>query len=58
MKRAYHDMILPDGTLQKGPLVVETDDRDGSFLSWHPLLEEEPCTEWVGGTYRQAGNTA
>lgn len=50
MKRAYHDILLPDGTLQHGPVVVETD-AEGRFLSWHPLEEEEPFTEWVGGTY-------
>lgn len=60
MKRAYHDILLPDGTLQQGPIVVETD-TEGRFLSWHPLNEEvsgkwctnteEPFTEWVGGTY-------
>jgi hypothetical protein len=64
MKRAYHDILLPDGTLQQGPVVVETD-AEGRFLSWHPLNEEVPSevpgkwcsnteesfTEWVGGTY-------
>ena len=50
MKRAYHDILLPDGTLQQGPVVVETDEK-GRFLSWHPLEEEEPFTELVGGTY-------
>ncbi|MBQ8454658.1 MAG: hypothetical protein IJ537_04855 [Bacteroidaceae bacterium] len=50
MKRAYHDIRLPDGTVKKGPLVVETDD-EGRFLAWHLLLQEEPFTEWVGGTY-------
>ena len=51
MKRAYHDILLPDGTLQRGPVIVETDEK-GQFLRWHPLLQEEPQTEWVGGTYR------
>ena len=50
MKRAYHDILLPDGTLQHGPVVVETGE-EGSFLSWHPLEGEEPFTEWHGGTY-------
>ena len=53
MKRAYHDILLPDGTLRQGPVVVETDDK-GHFLGWHPLQEEEAFTEWTGGTYRQA----
>lgn len=51
MKRAYHDIILPDGTLQKGPIVVETDEA-GHLLSWHLLEEEEAQTEWIGGTYK------
>ena len=50
MKRAYHDIILPDGIHRHGPVVVETDE-EGRFLSWHHLKEEEPFTEWVGGTY-------
>lgn len=50
MKRAYHDILLPNGTLEKGPVVVETD-QDGQFLSWHRLQAEEPFTEWIGGTY-------
>lgn len=50
MKRAYHDILLPDGTLQHGPVVVETDE-DGRFLGWHLLKEEEAFTEWLGGTY-------
>ena len=50
MKRAYHDILLPDGTLQQGPVVVETDE-DGHFLRWHFLIKEEPLTEWLGGTY-------
>ena len=50
MKRAYHDIILSDGTLQHGPVVVETD-SEGRFLDWHKLEQEEPFTEWIGGTY-------
>ena len=50
MKRAYHDICLPNGDLQHGPVVVETDDK-GDFLGWHQLQGEEPFTEWVGGTY-------
>lgn len=45
-------MWLRDGTKVEGPLVVETDDN-GRFLSWHPLLREEPFTEWRGGTYKE-----
>ena len=51
MKRAYHDILLSDGTLQHGPVVVETDDA-GRFLSWHLLQQEEPFTEWVGGCFQ------
>lgn len=50
MKRAYHDILLTDGTLLAGPVVVETN-RDGSIVGWHLLEAEEPFTEWVGGTY-------
>ena len=50
MKTAYHDILLSDGTLHRGPVIVETDE-EGRFLSWHPLKEEEPFTEWVGGNY-------
>ena len=50
MKRAYHDILLPDGTLQQGPVVVETD-SEGRFLGWHLLEGEESFTEWIGGTY-------
>ncbi|MBR6141383.1 MAG: hypothetical protein IKQ37_06445 [Bacteroidaceae bacterium] len=51
MKRAYHEICLPDGTLQEGPVVVETDNED-RFLSWHKLQNEESFTEWIGGCYR------
>lgn len=56
MKRAYHDIILSDGTLQHGPVVIETDTQ-GRFLDWHLLQEEEASTEWVGGTYNLSINT-
>lgn len=49
MKRAYHDILLPDGTLQQGPVVVETDET-GCLLSWYPLQQEEAFVEWIGGT--------
>ena len=50
MKRAYHSICLADGTLQQGPVVVETDD-EGRFIGWHKLEGEEPFTEWIGGTF-------
>jgi len=50
LKRAYHNILLPDGTLLEGPVVVETD-SEGHFLDWHKLQQEEPFTEWLGGTY-------
>lgn len=50
MKRAYHDILLPDGTCLQGPFVVETDEK-GNLLNWHYLEEEEPFTEWHGGTF-------
>lgn len=49
MRRAYHRLILPDGTVVQGPAVVVTD-SDGHPVEWHPLLAEEAATEWVGGT--------
>jgi len=51
MKRAYHEIILPNGTHQQGPVVVETDMED-HFLNWRKLESEEPFTEWIGGSYR------
>ncbi|MBR4406673.1 MAG: hypothetical protein IKT30_09900 [Bacteroidaceae bacterium] len=50
MKRAYHRLLLPEGKVIDGPLVVETDENEG-FLSWHILQHEEPNTIWCGGTY-------
>ena len=50
MKRAYHDILLRDGTVRQGPVIVETDSKE-HFLSWHKLEEEEPFTEWIGGRY-------
>jgi len=49
MKHAYHDIILPDGTRQEGPIVVESD-AEGHLLNWHLLNGEEASTEWIGGT--------
>ena len=49
MKRAYHQIRLPDGSIHEGPIVVETD-SDGTLIGWHLLKEEEAFTEWVGGT--------
>ena len=49
-KRAYHDILLPDGTLHQGPIVVETD-REGHVVGWHEMQGEEPFTEWIGGTF-------
>lgn len=51
MKRAYHDIVFSDSTTVEGPVVVETDE-EGHNLSWHKLEEEEPYTEWIGGTYK------
>jgi hypothetical protein len=44
MKRAYHDILFADGTLKRGPVVVETT-AEGRFLGWHILQEEEAFTE-------------
>ena len=48
MQKAYHTLILPDGTTHH--LVVVCFDQNGRFLSFHPLQKEEPFVEWVGGT--------
>jgi hypothetical protein len=43
-------MQTAEGQIIEGPLVVELKE-DGTFLSYHILQQEEPATEWVGGTY-------
>ncbi|MCR5779591.1 MAG: hypothetical protein K6G70_03500 [Bacteroidaceae bacterium] len=48
MKRGYHTLVMPDGTCHH--LVVVEFSDDGRFLSFHPLVGEEPFVEWVGGT--------
>ena len=50
VKRGYHRLQTADGQIVKGPLVVELDE-DGKLLSYHLLQQEEPATEWVGGTF-------
>jgi len=50
VKRAYHSVLLADGTSVEGPVVVETD-AEGKLIGWHKLEEEEASTEWLGGTY-------
>ena len=47
VRKAYHHLLLPDGTRTAAAVVVE--DTQGNVLSWHPLQGEEPFTEWVGG---------
>ncbi len=47
-KKAYHRLILPDGTIVASPVV--TYDENGRVISWHTLQQEEPSTLWVGGT--------
>jgi len=49
-KRAYHRIQTAEDQIIEGPLVVEFEE-DGTFLSYHLLQQEEPATEWVGGTY-------
>ncbi len=46
--RAYHRLILPDGTVHE--MVVVRFDAVGRFLDFHPLTAEEPFVEWRGGT--------
>ena len=47
-RKAYHRLLLPDGTLVEGPVVVSFDEK-GNLLEWHHLQQEEARTEWVGG---------
>lgn len=49
VKRAYHKLILPDGTVHT-MVVCHVDDATGQLLDFHPLCGEEPFVEWVGGT--------
>ena len=49
-RKAYNRMILDDGQIVEGPVVVVMDDEEHP-LEWHLLLQEEPATEWIGGTY-------
>ncbi len=51
MKAAYHRLLLPDGQMIEGPVVVETDEEN-RFVAWHLLHGEEAQTLWQGGTYR------
>ena len=46
--RAYHQLILPDGSVQTMVVVRFAD--DGSFVDYHQLRAEEPFVIWVGGT--------
>lgn len=46
--RAYHHLILPDGTAHS--LVVVRFDDHGHYVDFHHLLGEEPFVEWEGGT--------
>ena len=48
MNRAYHTLILEDGTICN--MVVVRLDEHGHYLDHHPLCQEEPFVEWVGGT--------
>lgn len=50
MKVAYHRLLLPDGQMVEGPVVVETD-AENRFVAWQPLHGEEAGTLWRGGTY-------
>ena len=47
-RRAYHHLILPDGSVHE-LVVVEFDEQD-KYISHHPLQGEEAFVEWVGGT--------
>ena len=47
-QRAYHTLILPDGSTHR-LVIVETDDND-VFTGFRPIRTEEPFVEWIGGT--------
>ena len=47
MNKAYHKLILEDGTIYN--MVVVRLDEHGRYLGHHPLRQEEPFVEWVGG---------
>ena len=49
VKRAYHKLILPDGTVHT-MVVCNIDDATGRLLDFHALCGEEPFVEWIGGT--------
>lgn len=49
MLRAYHKLILPDGTTRT-MVVCNIDEATGQLLDFHPLQGEEPFVEWIGGT--------
>ena len=44
MKRAYHRIVNADGTVEEGPVLVETD-ASGRFVCWRRLWHEESNTE-------------
>lgn len=47
MKRAYHRIILPNGSVHR--MVVCTFNEKDEIIEWHPLRQEEASVEWVGG---------
>lgn len=46
-KVAYHRLLLEDGTMVNGPLVVVY--RRGVMLTFYPLEREEAGVIWRGG---------
>ena len=47
-RKAYHQLILPNG--EKHRMVVVCFTEDGHYLSHYPLEKEECFVEWCGGT--------
>lgn len=47
MKRAYHRLLLPDGTVRR--MVVCKFNEKGEITEWHQFTAEEAGVEWVGG---------
>lgn len=46
----FHRLVLGDGRIVEGPVVVVRD-NDGRMVSWHLLHGEEPSTAWLGGDF-------
>ncbi len=48
IRKAYNTVIQPDGEYIMPAICIF--DKEGNILSVEVLTEEQPYTEWVGGT--------